>query len=1204
MSQIELKPEWSGTGEIAFNQRTIQQLVEHSLSDAFCLKDANGRYRYCNPAMAKLLGRPSESVIGLSNSELRFHSDTLHAAEQRVLQCQLAETVVCKFEFDAIARWFDVTLIPTFHDQTGEFNGIGQTLHEITESYLERGLYHGQSRILQRIATGSDLDSVLADITQLVEELMPEAMCAVLIRDKTTNTLRPGPSSRVPEEFIRCFPSVPIQEGIGSCGTAAFRGQSVISADIEHDPLWHGFSATAMQYGLRSCWSVPIFATSHQPRPTQVLGSFAVYGRQPREPRPDQLKVMQVAAYLAGIAIDISERQLAETARQQTARVLSAVASSTRDAIFVKDLDGKYLFFNQAAAEFVGKSVEEVLGLNDHCVFDEQSADALREIDQGIMQSNEPRSIEETLTAAGTTRTYLVFKAPYRDEDGRVIGLIGISRDITERKQTEAALVASEERYRMAISATHDYIWDVDLRTPQVTCSDRYEQVFGRSQEVQYSWQWWIDHIHPDDRERTVDFFNAAIASDQQYCSCDYRLLRKDGTWADVQDRAYIARDEQGLAYRMVGAMKDVTLQKQSELLQNRLLRLIDQSNDFIVLADMLGRLTFMNAGGKRMIGADEDTDITQLNLGELAVGSDQARVWQEIMSQVFEKGLWQGEMQFRHQKDGRLIDVHRTIFLIRDEYGTPCLASVTRDITLAKRADKELRATQQTVHAVLAASPLTIYVLDLQAGQFRFATWQLMVELGFASHPRVELSWQEYQSLIHPDDLAGFLKVLEHCQQAGDAFVSEHEYRIRDSKGVWKWINCRHVAYDHHLDDSGARHIIGTAQDVTARKELEQHVRESQKADAIGRLAGGVAHDFNNLLTIINGQTDRLLSQLRQDNVLQSGLKEVRDAGQRAAQLTRQLLSFGRRALIDPQVLDLSLIVAESAHLIRRFLGEHIHLELDLESTNAYVIADASQIDQLILNLVVNARDAMPQGGTLTIVTRRVNEASMMAMHIPDAAAGEYIQMIVRDTGMGMTAEVIERAFEPFFTTKPTGQGTGLGLAVVHGIVKQTGGHISLHSKPNAGSEFTIWLPATNDPPKTSETIHQHEQNSQPARAATILVVEDEPGVRTLLRQLLEEDGYCLLEACDPEDAEQLLSQYGSTIDLLITDIVMPNSDGRTLASKLRVHDPTLPVLYITGYSNQLPLAMEPGASYDRLLQKPFSPTDLRSTVANMLKT
>ncbi len=298
-------------------------------------------------------------------------------------------------------------------------------------------------------------------------------------------------------------------------------------------------------------------------------------------------------------------------------------------------------------------------------------------------------------------------------------------------------------------------------------------------------------------------------------------------------------------------------------------------------------------------------------------------------------------------------------------------------------------------MHAVLAASPLTIYVLDLQAGQFRFATWQLMVELGFASHPRVELSWQEYQSLIHPDDLAGFLKVLEHCQQAGDAFVSEHEYRIRDSKGVWKWINCRHVAYDHHLDDSGARHIIGTAQDVTRGRELEQHVRESQKADAIGRLAGGVAHDFNNLLTSSMGR--RIACYLiTPRQVLQSGLKEVRDAGQRAAQLTRQLLSFGRRALIDPQVLDLSLIVAESAHLIRRFLGEHIHLELDLESTNAYVIADASQIDQLILNLVVNARDAMPQGGTLTIVTRRVNEASMMAMHIPDAAAGEYIQMIV----------------------------------------------------------------------------------------------------------------------------------------------------------------------------------------------------------------
>ncbi len=559
--------------------------------------------------------------------------------------------------------------------------------------------------------------------------------------------------------------------------------------------------------------------------------------------------------------------------------------------------------------------------------------------------------------------------------------------------------------------------------------------------------------------------------------------------------------------------------------------------------------------------------------------------------------------MQFVHLPDGRLVDVYRTIFLIHDEYGLPCIASVTRDISAAKRAEKELRASQQTVQAVLAASPLTIYVLDLAQGDFQFATWQLLVELGFADSPRVQWSWHAYQSLIHPDDLPGLLQILDRCQYAPDTEASECEYRIRNANGTWRWIIGRHVAFPHSMD--GSRHqIIGTAQDVTARKELEQHVREAQKADAIGRLAGGVAHDFNNLLTIINGQADLLLSKLQPENKMHLGLREVRDAGQRAAQLTRQLLSFGRRAMVHPQVLDLSATILDSAHLISRFLGEHIKLDLQLQSDDAFVIADSSQMDQLILNLVVNARDAMPQGGMLTVITKRVNQEAIDAMNVPGAANGDYIEMIVRDTGTGMSSEVVERAFEPFFTTKPTGEGTGLGLAVVQGIVKQTGGHISIQSKLNHGTEFTIWLPATNNRPLKPIPSDRRHGDSLSIGPKTVLIVEDESGVRRILRGALESEGYRLLEACDPDDAQQLVDQFGVPIDLLITDMVMPGENGWSLANRFRARWPNLPVLYITGYTADFPPHYLSDSVMDRLLQKPFSPDDLREAVAQLFQT
>ncbi|HYT91412.1 MAG TPA: PAS domain-containing protein, partial [Gemmataceae bacterium] len=417
-----------------------------------------------------------------------------------------------------------------------------------------------------------------------------------------------------------------------------------------------------------------------------------------------------------------------------------------------------------------------------------------------------------------------------------------------------------------------------------------------------------------------------------------------------------------------------------------------------------------------------------------------------------------------------------------------------------------------------------------------------------------------------------------------------------KDGSSFWNALSIAPVR-----DASGkTSHFVGVQTDITEFKRLEEQVRQAQKMEAFGQLAGSVAHDFNNLLTIINGYSELLLNMLPVEEPARELVREVLRAGERSAALTRQLLAFGRRQILEPKVLDLNALVRDTEQLLRRVLGEHIELTLSLEPGLGWVKVDRGQIEQVLMNLAVNARDAMPEGGTLRIATGNVVLDESYAETHPQVHAGWYVMLAVSDTGCGMDESIQARIFEPFFTTKGPGRGTGLGLATVHGIVRQSGGRIEVHSAVGRGTTFKIYLPRVEGASPSAKS--SAGLSTRPAGTETVLLVEDEEAVRQLATLALRMSGYTILEAGSGEEAIQLCEQYPGPIHLILTDVVMPRMGGRELVDRLRAIRPELKILYLSGYTDDAMIhrgALEAEAAF---LQKPFTTPALTRKVREVL--
>ncbi|HEX7615042.1 MAG TPA: PAS domain S-box protein [Thermoanaerobaculia bacterium] len=550
---------------------------------------------------------------------------------------------------------------------------------------------------------------------------------------------------------------------------------------------------------------------------------------------------------------------------------------------------------------------------------------------------------------------------------------------------------------------------------------------------------------------------------------------------------------------------------------------------------------------------------------------------------------------------DGRTIWLRTNKVPLRDAGGVFGILGTYEDITERRQAAIDLRESEERFRATFEQAAVGIAHVGPD-GRFLRVNQRLCEMVGYT---REELLVQTFQELTHPADLKADMENVRRML-AGEIQAYSMEKRYIRKDGTSAWIA---LTVSLHRDAEGEpKYFISVIEDLEPRRRVEEQsarlrnqLEQAQKMESVGQLAGGIAHDFNNLLTAILGFCELILGD--ESTSHRSELEEIKYAGERAAALTRQLLAFSHKQVLQLEVLDLNVIVVNMKTMLGRLIGEDVRLTSTLSSEIGLVKADASQIEQVLLNLAVNARDAMPRGGDLRIGTATADvDGALAAAHAP-CSPGRFVVLTVSDTGCGMDAETQRRVFEPFFTTKPKGKGTGLGLATVYGIVKQSGGFVSFSSEPKKGTTFRVYLPRANEP-GAAMSLSGASRADLPRGTETILMVEDDDGVRRLACRVLEAFGYTVLSADSGRDALEIARDHEGRIDLVLTDVVMPEMSGRELERRLAEAGHAARVLFMSGYTDDAILHHGVLKSGVPFLQKPFTPGALGRKVREVLDT
>jgi PAS domain S-box-containing protein len=933
---------------------------------------------------------------------------------------------------------------------------------------------------------------------------------------------------------------------------------------------------------------------------------------------------------LFGISHDITRRKQAEETIAHERQLLRMLIDLLPEIFYIKDLNGRFLVANETLAKHFGKETpSQILGLSDADFYPTELAAKFRAEEVKVFDGEPLIDHEDkSVSPSGREGTFLTTKVPFRDSRGRIQGLVGIGRDITERKQAEEAREHSVSLLQAALESTADGILVVDNQGKIVIFNEPFTQLWRipesilASRDDQQALAFVLDQLKEPER------FLAKVQELYAHPEADsFDVLEfKDGR---LYERYSRSQRIEGRPVGRVWSFRDVTERKQAEeaLSQsevrlekiNRCLLELGPNFDSNInrLTALCGELLGATCALYNRLQGDllcsigqwqtppgfksEDApvghicyDVIRNNRNDVVVITNLPRTsYAESDPNVRAHGLQTymgcavkcegkavGSLCVGYGTDYRPTDDDRRILGI--------IASAIGNEDTRKQAEAELNRLMTAIEQ----TPESVVITDTE-GRILYVNPFFERVTGYS---RAEVIGQNPRLLKSNRQESAFYRELWAKINAGEVWRGRFINKKKDGT-----LFTEDAVIAPVRDEKGAvTNYIAIKRDISHELELEVQYRQTQKIDSIGRLAGGVAHDFNNILAVICGHTDLALAQLSPDAPLRSNLECIQESAERAANLTRQLLAFARRQVIEPRRINLNELIINLNKMLHRLIGEDIKLVTQAAPDLGQIKADPGQIEQVLLNLVVNARDAMPDGGTLTIHTDNVTlDEDYARRHL--VIPGDYVMVSVSDTGVGMTDEVKQHIFEPFFTTKEQGKGTGLGLATCFGIIQQSNGHIHSESQVDKGTQFKIYLPRVQG---VEESISSREVPvSLPQGTETILLAEDEPSLRQLMARVLRTQGYTVLEAADGHEALALAQANGAKIQLLLTDVIMPGLSGKTLAEWLGQVNPAVRVLFISGYINNNAVrdAMsKPGTFF---LQKPFNPLNLAEKVREAIE-
>lgn len=820
-----------------------------------------------------------------------------------------------------------------------------------------------------------------------------------------------------------------------------------------------------------------------------------------------------------------------------------------------------------------------------------------------------------------------------------------MEREITERKNTEIRLRLLES---VTVTANDAILLteadSLDEPEPKIVyVNEAFTRMTGYSADEVVGKSPRFMQGPSTDRVQ-LDRLRAAL-SGMEPIKLELINYRKDGAEFWVELSIAPVRDETGRCTHFVSVQRDITERKRTEedllktraelevrvedrtreLMQSNLklkeqiaerekteaalreseewLRAIfDASRDGLVVEDD-GVIVYINKSYTHLLGYDEPEELIGKNIAD-QLPSDEAKrmtgagyTAQRLRGEQQTPTIYQFDCK---RKDGTLIEVEATVSTSTIA-GKTYITTAVRDIVERKKAEDSLKESEQRYRFLSEGIPHQVWTAQPD-GKLDFVNQRTLNYFGRTQEQVLSDGWQD---VVHPDDLPDCIENWGRSLQTGKHY--EVRFRLRRADGNYRWHVGRATA--GHNSQGEIIKWFGTNTDTEDQKlaedalhASEEQLRQTQKLESVGQLAGGIAHDFNNLLVVINGYSDLVLRKLKEDDdSLRPKVEEIKKAGVRAAALTQQLLAFSRKQVMQPTVLNLNVVAANTSKMLQRLIGEDIELSLNLKPVLGQVKADLGQIEQVIINLAVNARDAMPQGGKLMIETINADLSEAYIRRHNVVQAGQYVTLAISDTGMGMSPETQARIFEPFFTTKEVGKGTGLGLSTVYGIVKQSGGYIWVYSELGKGTTFKVYLPRINETAAPfSSPIPEAEM---PRGSETVLLVEDEASVRRMTREVLEISGYTVLEATNGSEAQMVSERYEGIIHLLLTDMVMPLMGGREVAEMLTRARPEMKVLYMSGYTDNAIVhqgVLDKGAAF---LEKPFMPDALARKIRTVIE-